>query len=181
MKLSPEKLLIFLKKDNNNLEADIVITNISSSCIAYKVKSTSPSLFLVKPHTATIPPGEKVVVKIQTAAAHDSLHIRIPGQQFQINYLTTMEANQDKDTLAMLFSKKTTVSSRILSCGLEKGINTMETVNSSRVLSDRVIFLEDKLNYLQQILMCQALVVVVYLAYRWLCSGYNVLVEEGEG
>ena len=182
VKLSPEKLLIFSKKDNNNLEADIVIMNMSSSCLAYKVKSTSPSLFLVRPHTATISPGEKVVVKIQTSAAHDSLHSRIPGQQFQINYLTTMETNQDKDTLAMLFSKKTTtVNSRILSCGLEKGINTMETVSTSRVLSDRVIFLEEKLNYLQQILVCQALVVVVYLAYRWLCSGYNVLVDEGEG
>ena len=87
------------------------------------------------------------------------------------------------NTLARLFSKNiNNVNSRILSCGLDKGSHNMETaVNNTRVLSDRVVFLEEKLNYLQQILVTQALVVVVYLAYRWLCSGYAVLVEEGEG
>jgi len=183
VRIIPDKIIIFSKKANNNLEAEILIKNVSSFYLAYKVKSTSPSLFLVRPHTAIISPEGETVVKIQTAALHDSLHIRITGQQFQINYLTMAEQQQqlDKESLSSLFSSRSiAASSRVLSCGLDTPTEVPDMANNTRVLSDRVIFLEEKLNSFQQILLCQAILLVMYLIYRWLFSGYTVLLEEGD-
>jgi len=176
-RISPEKTILFSFTGQATLEAEVLINNVSSACLAYKVKSTCPSLFLVRPHTAIISPGQDILVKIRTADS--SRHHKISSQQFQINYLT-LEAALDPDHLSSLFSKSSPTSSTVLSCGFDQSVSheiTPETPglvtkiqNKTRVLSDRVYFLEEKLHHLQQMLVFQGLLAIVFIACKWFWS-----------
>ena len=189
VKISPEKIVMFSSTDHNNLEAEVLIQNVSSLCLAFKMKSTCPSIFLVRPHTAMVAPMQEMMVRIRTPST--TRHSKIHEHKFQINYLT-MEHQLEPDKLPSLFSTSSTTSSTILSCGVDTSVSHSSTQdtpgmvtniqNRTRMLSDRVVFLEEKLHYLQQMLLCQGILVIVFLACKWGWSryGYGVFREEAE-
>jgi len=81
MVITPEKFLVF-ERNEDTLEASIQISNISSQEIVYKVKTTSPEIFRVQPHTAIVPPNETKIVRIFVSTTRGPRNIQ--NEKFQI-------------------------------------------------------------------------------------------------
>jgi hypothetical protein len=67
--LSPESGELTFQKPRpdepaNQLKATLTITNVSNGNVAYKVKTTAPKAYVVKPNQGIIEAGQKVEVEI---------------------------------------------------------------------------------------------------------------------
>ncbi|XP_046390062.1 motile sperm domain-containing protein 2-like [Ischnura elegans] len=61
--ISPSDFLNFVN-DGSNLMGTITLTNISDGCISYKIKTTTPDKFRVRPSTGTLTAGSTVNITI---------------------------------------------------------------------------------------------------------------------
>jgi len=65
LKIEPEDSLYFCKTPQHNQPARILkLTNASSGHVAFKVKTTAPKSYLVRPSSGTVRPGESQEVQI---------------------------------------------------------------------------------------------------------------------
>ncbi|XP_045463540.1 motile sperm domain-containing protein 2-like [Harmonia axyridis] len=68
--VSPEGLLKFNKDLDNEYICNLVLQNISTSDVSYKVKTTAPEKFRVRPGIGILTPGSKVAVNICLLAGY---------------------------------------------------------------------------------------------------------------
>jgi len=73
LKLEPDDSLHFLKGANTGSQPTRILklNNASAGCVAFKVKTTAPKSYLVRPSSGTVKPGDNMEVQI----------ILQPGQQ----------------------------------------------------------------------------------------------------
>ena len=63
--IDPEtELRFFNQAESNSYKAYLTITNVSQGNIAYKVKTTSPRFYVVKPNQGIIDKGQKITIDI---------------------------------------------------------------------------------------------------------------------
>ncbi|XP_055377202.1 motile sperm domain-containing protein 2-like isoform X4 [Condylostylus longicornis] len=74
LQLKPEDSIIFNKSENNEYAGTVDITNVTSNSVTYKIKTTSPEKFRVKPSSGILAPGHSA-----------SIHVILqPGQQISV-------------------------------------------------------------------------------------------------
>lgn len=76
-----------MHQDSQTLKAYLTITNVSAGNMAYKVKTTSPKFYVVKPNQGILDKGQKITVDITmiqssvSRASHNSKD-RYPYRQW---------------------------------------------------------------------------------------------------
>lgn len=68
LRLSPGDDLQFQKTKDGDLFAEVQVANIAAKAVVYKVKTTSPDKFRVRPSIALLAPGGSCVVEIHVQA-----------------------------------------------------------------------------------------------------------------
>jgi len=63
-KCDPEKSLVFQKGDPQNSKTTLTITNLNQQSIAYKVKTTKPKHYIVRPNQGIIESDTNVSIEI---------------------------------------------------------------------------------------------------------------------
>jgi len=71
--LSPAHEVIFSSSSSGEFSAKIQIQNISSQPVGYKIKTTSPEKYRVKPSTGSLAPNSSATVEIHVSAAQGAL------------------------------------------------------------------------------------------------------------
>jgi len=87
--VKPESFLEFKSQSSDSLEATIELSNNASQRKVFKVKTTSPDMFRVRPHTAFILPNQSTSVRIFTSPGVD-----LKNEKFQILSTLAPEAVQ---------------------------------------------------------------------------------------
>lgn len=66
LRLNPNDLITF-KNENDELSGQFTITNMDESAISFKIRTTSPEKFRVRPSSGTLPPGlsQTVLIVVQ--------------------------------------------------------------------------------------------------------------------
>jgi len=114
--LTPSDELEFQQPANSPASCSLRLRNITSQNVIFKVKTTSPDLFIVKPNQALLRMGEEALVII-TSKGLDAANIA--KQKFQIQAMPTTQS-QVADIPAAL--KGTQVAMRVLQARFgEKG------------------------------------------------------------
>ncbi|KAJ3275449.1 phosphatidylinositol-binding protein scs2 [Terramyces sp. JEL0728] len=76
MEVQPDADLVFKQSGGQNPKQSITITNNNAEAIAFKVKTTAPKQFSVKPNGGRLEPGEKceilIVLQIKEGATFDA-------------------------------------------------------------------------------------------------------------
>ena len=70
LRLSPSHDLIFSPNSYGDLTARIQISNVSRGMVAYKMKTTTPERFKVKPSNGCLSPGESSMMDIMVTKSH---------------------------------------------------------------------------------------------------------------
>ena len=65
--ISPAQEVIFSSSSTGELSAKIQIQNISSKALGYKIKTTSPEKYRVRPSTGSLGPGSQATIEIQVS------------------------------------------------------------------------------------------------------------------
>eukprot|EP00400_MALV-I_sp_L67-5_P000821 gene821-867_t len=86
--LTPEKVLSFA---DGNKETTLTVKNTSDSTIGYKVKTTAPKSYLVKPSSGYLERGEVQTVKISLQGGHTPGS----GHRFLVQTAKASDASQD--------------------------------------------------------------------------------------
>ncbi|CAK68006.1 unnamed protein product (macronuclear) [Paramecium tetraurelia] len=94
--IEPKQYLDFILQDNNLASTTLNIFNLTPNTLSYKVKTTTPNLFQVKPNLGIISPNNQVSISINTIQP-----IKEEGKlnsKFQINACTIEQDEQDLTT-----------------------------------------------------------------------------------
>ena len=70
LRLSPSQDIIFSPNSYGDLTARIQMSNVSSSVVAFKMKTTTPERFKVKPSTGCLSPGDSSMMDISVTKSH---------------------------------------------------------------------------------------------------------------
>ncbi|XP_044762563.1 motile sperm domain-containing protein 2-like [Coccinella septempunctata] len=73
--VSPEGLLKFVKDHDNDFACNLVLQNISTSHVSYKVKTTTPEKFRVRPGIGILAPGATIIINISLLAAYKTVNV----------------------------------------------------------------------------------------------------------
>ena len=77
LKISPSQDLIFSPNSYDDLTARIEITNVSTGSVAYKMKTTTPERFKVRPSSGSLRSGESSMMDIMVTKSHKSANIGV--------------------------------------------------------------------------------------------------------
>merc|ERR1719384_889800 len=75
IEVSPSDLLVFNKTGGSVAESSLTLTNKSAGTVAFKVKTTAPDSYIVRPSLGTLARGDETEVKIvlqKQAKANDT-------------------------------------------------------------------------------------------------------------
>ncbi len=64
VKIHPSQEIIFNMQPDQQLKAQLDITNVSEGNLAFKVKTTAPRFYVVKPNQGILDKGQKISVDI---------------------------------------------------------------------------------------------------------------------
>lgn len=64
VQLDPDQELKFTYQQDGNLKAYLNITNLSTRSLAYKVKTTAPRFYVVKPNQGILDKGGRIAIDI---------------------------------------------------------------------------------------------------------------------
>lgn len=84
--INPDEVLVFTNTRMNDPRTSLTLTNISKVHVAFKVKTTAPKSYLVKPIHGTMKPGEKQEVHITLKRVPD---LSVSEHSFLIQALKT--------------------------------------------------------------------------------------------
>lgn len=98
LKISPADL-VFLPPFTKPINNSIKLTNTSSEALSYKVKTTAPKRYCVKPNTGTILPNESVEVTITLNFTKDPPANPKIADKFQIQSIPVTDTTADLKTL----------------------------------------------------------------------------------
>ncbi len=59
----------FMQNDNQSYKSYLTITNVSNGNVAYKVKTTAPRFYVVKPNQGILDRGQKITIDITLIAS----------------------------------------------------------------------------------------------------------------
>ena len=72
LRLSPSQDLVFSPNSYGDLTARIQMSNVSPGAVAYKMKTTTPERFKVRPSSGFLSPGQSSVMEIAVTKSHMS-------------------------------------------------------------------------------------------------------------
>eukprot|EP00029_Vermamoeba_vermiformis_P005521 TRINITY_DN1942_c0_g1_i2.p1 TRINITY_DN1942_c0_g1~~TRINITY_DN1942_c0_g1_i2.p1 ORF type:complete len:295 (+),score=82.88 TRINITY_DN1942_c0_g1_i2:34-918(+) len=98
LKISPADL-VFLPPFTKPINNSIKLTNTSAEALSYKVKTTAPKRYTVKPNTGTILPNESVEVTITLNFTKDPPANPKVADKFQIQCIPVADTTADLKTL----------------------------------------------------------------------------------
>eukprot|EP00070_Physeter_catodon_P037382 XP_028344276.1 vesicle-associated protein 1-2-like [Physeter catodon] len=116
LRITPEKVIEFPAVPYRSAAAELLLRNVSSTFVAFKIKTTAPKSYLVRPSTGIIPSGETEKVHIVFQAVSEE-HARACTDRFLIqstavqsdtplarDYWQTLDKDKIEDTrLSVVF------------------------------------------------------------------------------
>jgi len=84
--VNPHDVVVFTKTQMNNPRTILTLTNVSEGHVAFKVKTTAPKSYVVKPSCGTMKPGEKQEVQIILQLAPD---LSVSSDRFLVQAIKT--------------------------------------------------------------------------------------------
>ena len=142
----------------DTLQAELRIQNPSTEFLAYKVKTTRPGLFVVRPHSGLVEPGGAARVSLQAERGWEA----VAAQRFQLN-LAHSTTRLTGPELAALLARP--AASPVLKCEAAGGGGEKESRDSAW-MRERLNTMEDKLYFLYQVLALQAVLLLGLALYR---------------
>ena len=101
VEITPTKEFTFLPQSSNLAIADLKILNISSQTIAFKIKTTAPKNYIVKPNIGILPPSKSILISIVLSPIPPS----VKDHKFMIQVINThMEDHAHNNNLVEEFS-----------------------------------------------------------------------------
>lgn len=64
LSLTPAETILFQKTNSNEFAGNVEITNVSKKPITYKVKTTAPDKFRVRPSSGTLSPSNSATINV---------------------------------------------------------------------------------------------------------------------
>lgn len=104
LRISPSDTIIF-KAENEDLSGQFVLTNMDESTISFKIRTTSPEKFRVRPSSGTLAPGASQTVLI---VVQPGFHIRtVSKDRFLVMSVQIPKADLTPKELADVWSNST--------------------------------------------------------------------------
>mmetsp|Transcript_6785 Transcript_6785/g.18830 ORF Transcript_6785/g.18830 Transcript_6785/m.18830 type:complete len:217 (-) Transcript_6785:80-730(-) len=89
--VNPDDVVVFTKTQMNNPGTSLTLTNVSEGHVAFKVKTTAPKSYVVKPSYGTMKPGEKQEVQIILQLSPD---LSVSSDRFLVQATKTSSAEE---------------------------------------------------------------------------------------
>jgi len=88
LRLSPSQDLVFSPNSYGDLTARIQMSNVSPGAVAYKMKTTTPERFKVRPSSGLLSPGQSSMMDIAVAKSHMNQSGNIVQDKFLISAIS---------------------------------------------------------------------------------------------
>ena len=88
LRVSPEQEIIFSPSSGGDLSARVQLTNISDKTAAYKMKTTSPEKFRVRPSTGSLGQGQTTTIEIHLSRSQVPNAASLARDKFLISAIT---------------------------------------------------------------------------------------------
>jgi len=171
-------------ESGTEMEASLTVCNRSTKLLAYKVRSTRPTLFLVTPHSGLLSPDQQLNIRIHTTMCRGP--IQVLGERFQVSVVTEVEPGEQ--VKQVFEDKQRPVELHVLRCEEERrkkpssgGVDTgtMEHSNKlTRTLSRKLGEMEERMSQLRLLLVLQCFLLILGLGYFLLSTGLATVTSE---
>lgn len=179
--LNPHDMIVF-KTDNDEVSGQFVITNMDESAISFKIRTTSPEKFRVRPSSGTLAPGatQTVLIVVQSGFQMRTvtkdrflvMSVQIPKTDLSQKELSEIWQNStgskvDEYRLKCQFPEKETRNGNILETKPEK--SDVSNVLTSLQLNYEILNKQvEKLKIFQFLTMLMTIIAVVlgFLIYK---------------
>jgi len=107
LRLSPGQEVIFSNTAAGDLAGKIQIQNVSTKVVGYKIKTTSPEKYRVRPSTGSLGPGLSATVEIHVSGGQPTLPSSLVRDKFLITavFLESIDLGQQQLTEALKTSR----------------------------------------------------------------------------
>lgn len=181
LRLIPNDVIVF-KTDNDEVSGQFTITNMDESAVSFKIRTTSPEKFRVRPSSGTLAPGvsQTVLIVVQTGFQMKTvskdrflvMSVQIPKTDLSQKELSDVWQNScgskvDEYRLKCQFPEKETRNGNILESKVEKSEISVALTSlqaNYEVLNKQI----EKLKMFQFLTMLMTIIAVVlgFLIYK---------------
>lgn len=126
LQLTPAETILFQKSNGNELVGNVEILNVSKKPVTYKIKTTAPDKFRVRPSSGTLSPNKSAIINVVLQKGHQIQPLN--RDKFLVMCIALPNDAQTADEITNLWknvnASSTDVEQHRLKCAMPTNITT---------------------------------------------------------
>jgi len=151
LKVSPAQEIIFSPSSGGDFTARVQLTNSSDKIAAYKMKTTSPEKYRVRPSTGSLGQGQTITIEIHVSRSHVQNSASLLRDKFLITAITLDSSQMSPQIIQQLLKSGKSEAQYRLHCQLaNSGVSQVTHLPNGSVPSDTSVDIKKEADKVMQ-------------------------------